>query len=88
MADYQVNLARSARKELENLPPSIADRLLAKLEHLAGNPRPAGVTKLRGESNLWRIRVGDYRVVYSIDDARHVIDVSHIRHRRDVYRDL
>ena len=88
MADYSISFARSARKELERFPDEVADRILAKVEALAGTPRPAGVIKLHGQKNLWRLRVGDYRVVYSIDDFSKTIDVSVIRHRRDVYRDL
>jgi mRNA interferase RelE/StbE len=88
MADYSVNFARSARKELENLSGDVAGRILAKIELLAANPRPVGVIKLHGQKNLWRMRVGDYRVVYSIDDFSKAVDISVIRHRRDVYRDL
>ncbi len=88
MADYRLTFARSARKELENLPTSLVVRLLARIEALSVNPRPGGVVKLRGESNLWRLRVGDYRVVYSIDDDARLVDVSIVRHRREVYREL
>ena len=88
MADYSISFARSARKEWERLPGDIADRILAKIEALAGNPRPVGVIKLHGQKNLWRLRVGDYRVVYSIDHFSKAVDVSVIRHRRDVYRGL
>jgi mRNA interferase RelE/StbE len=88
MADYSISFARSARKELEHLSGDVAERILAKIETLAGNPRPVGVIKLHGQKNLWRMRVGDYRVVYSIDDFSKAVDVSVIRHRRDVYRDL
>jgi mRNA interferase RelE/StbE len=73
---------------LEHLSGDAAERILVKIETLAGNPRPVGVIKLRGQKNLWRMRVGDYRVVYSIDDFSKAVDVSVIRHRRDVYRDL
>lgn len=88
MADYSISFARSARKELEHLSGELAERILAKIETLAENPRPVGVIKLHGQKNLWRMRVGDYRVVYSIDDFSKMIDVSVIRHRRDVYRDM
>ena len=88
MADYTVTVARPARKELEKLPDPIAQRMLAKIEALAVTPRPHGASKLQGEKYLWRIRVGDYRVVYSVDDTVKVVDVSVIRHRRDVYRNL
>ncbi|HEV7404963.1 MAG TPA: type II toxin-antitoxin system RelE/ParE family toxin, partial [Chthoniobacteraceae bacterium] len=88
MADYAVTIARSARKEIEALPSSMADRILARIEALMKAPRSAGVIKLNGKMELWRARVGDYRIVYSIDDVRKVIDISAVRHRRDVYRDL
>jgi len=88
MADYSISFARSARKELERLPGDAANRILAKVEALAENPRPVGVIKLHGQKNLWRLRVGDYRVVFSIDDFSRTADVSAIRHRRDVYRNL
>jgi mRNA interferase RelE/StbE len=88
MVDYSISFARSARKELEHLSGDVAERILTKLEMLVENPRPSGVIKLHGQKNLWRVRVGDYRVVYSIDDFSKAIDVSVIRHRRDVYRDL
>jgi mRNA interferase RelE/StbE len=88
MADYSISFARSARKELEKISADVADRIFSKIETLAANPRPVGVIKLHGQKNLWRMRVGDYRVVYSIDDFSKIIDVFVIRHRRDVYRDL
>ena len=88
MADYSISFARSARKELEKIPADVADRIFLKIETLAANARPVGVIKLHGQKNLWRMRVGDYRVVYSIDDFSKAVDVSVIRHRGDVYRDL
>lgn len=88
MADYSVTFARSARKELEKLPSSTARRIIGHIEALLINPRSTRPVKLRGNKNLWRIRVGDYRVIYRIDDAARIIDVSIIRHRRDAYRDL
>ena len=88
MADYTLTFARSARKELENLPASVSERILKRIGLLQTNPRPSGVAKLQGEKNLWRIRVGDYRVVYSINDTDKFVDVSIVRHRRDVYRGL
>jgi len=85
MADFAVVLARSARRELEALNPPILGRLIAGLDALATDPRPRGSRKLRGSENLWRLRVGDYRIVYGIDDSARVVDVLRIRHRRDVY---
>ena len=88
MAEYTISFARSARKELENLPIATADRVLNRIEKLADTPRPRGVTKLQGRQNLWRIRVGEFRVIFTIDDPIGKIDITHIRHRRDVYRDI
>jgi len=86
MANYSVTFARSARKELEKLHPSIARRVMQRIEALATIPRPSGVIRLQGHKNLWRIRIGDRRVIYSIDDGARNIDVSVIRHRSDAYR--
>ena len=86
MPSYVVNLAKSARKELEALDPHVIKRIFPKLENLSGNPRPAGCTKLHGNNDLWRIRIGDYRVVYSIDDTNYIVDITGIRHRKEAYR--
>ncbi len=85
MAKYSVTLARSAVKELERLNSSVVGRLMQKIEQLSDGPRPAGC-KLAGEENLWRVRVGDYRIVYSVYDAERIIDVVRIRHRSEAYR--
>ena len=86
MADYAVTFARSARRELEGLVSSLAMRMLSQIEGLAQEPRPYGVRKVHGQQNLWRIRVGDYRVVYSINDPDRIVDVVKVRHRREAYR--
>jgi len=85
MPAYQIVFTRSARRELESLSRDTAGRILTKMELLASNPRPPGSIKLRGQSGLWRLRVGDYRVVYSIDDEKRVVDVYVIRHRGEAY---
>ena len=86
MPEYGITFARSARKELEALNPPLAARVLARIETLAIDPRPAGARKLQGAPRLWRIRVGDYRVVYSVDDRQRIVDIVRVRHRSDVYR--
>ena len=85
MADYRITFARSARKEVERLEAGIVARVWPRIEGLAANPRPHGCTKLVGVRNLWRIRIGDYRVIYSIDDAKRAVDVIAVRHRREAY---
>ena len=86
MDEYAVVFARSARKELERLGVNIVRRVLMRIEGLSREPRPAGCRKLVGEENLWRLRVGDYRVIYSIDDALRIIDIIAVRHRREAYQ--
>jgi mRNA interferase RelE/StbE len=86
VAEYAVTFARSARRELEKIDRPMARRILAKIEELSAEPRPAGCQKLRGESGLWRLRVGDYRVVYGVDDSRGLVDIVAVGHRREVYR--
>ncbi|MBZ5538193.1 MAG: type II toxin-antitoxin system RelE/ParE family toxin [Acidobacteriia bacterium] len=86
MNNYALTFARSARKELEGLDASIVRRIFPAIEALASNPRPHGCRKLRGEENLWRIRVGPYRVVFTVDDHQRLVDIIAVRHRKEAYR--
>ncbi len=85
MDSYTVEVKPAARKELEALPDKLLARVVRKLESLANNPRPTGCKKLKGYKDQWRIRVGDWRVVYFIDDAAKLVSVTRIAHRREVY---
>lgn len=85
MDSYAVQLKPSARKELELLPDSILGRVVNKLEFLRQDPRPPGCKKLKGYKDQWRIRIGDWRVVYIVDDAAKLISVTRIAHRREAY---
>ena len=80
MASYDVALTSSAERELKKLSGQMTARIMRRLENLASNPRPSGCKKLRGGDAEWRIRVGDYRVVYTIDDAELLVEVTRIRH--------
>ena len=71
---------------MESLPDDVVQRILPRIEAPAHSPRPPGCRKLSGQRNLWRLRVGDYRIIYSVHDRQGVIDVSAVRHRRDAYR--
>jgi mRNA interferase RelE/StbE len=85
---YRVEFTRPAIKELQDLPRNVQERILARAEALAINPRTHGTEKLSGADDLYRIRVGTYRVVYQIqDDALRVLIVR-VGHRKDVYRDV
>ena len=86
MTSYAITFARSARKELEALTRPLIARVLKRIEELADDPRPTGCRKLVGQTNLWRIRIGDYRVIYEIDDGKRLVDISAIRHRSEAYR--
>ncbi len=83
---YRVLLERGAEKDLSRLSSEVHGRVIAALRALANNPRPPGCRKLTGSKNDWRIRVGDYWVIYQIADDIHVVRVNRVRHRREVYR--
>ncbi len=85
MGRYSVELKPSARKELERLPGRVIERIVPRLEALEEEPRPAGCKKLKGGRDEWRIRVGDYRVVYTVDDVKLRVSVTRVRHRSEVY---
>lgn len=82
---YTVRFVRSARKELEALPDAAINRIFPRIEALADDPRPVGCKKLRGARDLWRIRVGKYRVVYQIEDAILLVEIRAIGDRKDIY---
>ena len=84
---YELEFLPAARRDLKRLPQPIQLRIADALRDLQDNPRPPGVKKLVGEPNSWRIRVGDYRVLYEIHDGRLLVLVINIGHRKDVYRD-
>ncbi|HET7790556.1 MAG TPA: type II toxin-antitoxin system RelE/ParE family toxin [Gemmatimonadales bacterium] len=85
MASYKLLITRSAAKELEGLPLKLRRRVAGRIEALAATPRPPGVEKLSGQEK-YRIRQGDYRVPYAIDDGAQSVTIVRIGHRRDVYR--
>jgi mRNA interferase RelE/StbE len=86
MADYSISFARSARKELESLSAKLVQKIFPAIEALAKEPRPKGCRKLTTEKNLWRIRRGDYRVIYTIEDDKRAIDIIAVRHRSKAYQ--
>jgi mRNA interferase RelE/StbE len=82
---YQVVILKSVRKELDRLPDDVASRILVRLAGLETNPHPADVKKLKGR-DAWRIRIGDYRVIYEIHDRVLQVIVITVGHRREIYR--
>ena len=85
MPKYALDIRQSAQKELDALDDTVFARIDRKILTLADTPRPAGCKKLKGYKNQWRVRVGDWRVVYIIDDTAHRVSVMRIAHRREVY---
>lgn len=84
--EYEILIERSAEKDLRRLPEDVHQRVIEAILPLSANPRPPGSKKLVGGKNDWRIRVGDYRVIYDITDSVRIVRVYRVRHRRDVYR--
>ena len=82
---YTVFIKHSAEKESSDLPERLHDRIVARMRSLAEDARPVGARKLRGREG-YRLRVGDYRVLYEVDDTARTVTIVAIAHRRDVYR--
>lgn len=82
---YEIELTRAAAREFKKLERTVQVRLKDAIDALADDPRPGGVKKLAGEDNLWRVRVGDYRIIYSIYEDRLIVLVVRLRHRKDAY---
>ncbi|RYZ18376.1 MAG: type II toxin-antitoxin system RelE/ParE family toxin [Chitinophagaceae bacterium] len=84
---YSILIKKSAQKELEKISPPYNQKIVAAIDGLSEEPRPEGAKKLKGEE-AYRIRVADYRVVYTIEDVIQIVEVQRIRHRKDAYRDF
>jgi mRNA interferase RelE/StbE len=83
---YQVLIERRALKELAKLPTVITVRVQTAIDHLAAQPRPHNAKKLAGSRDQWRVRVGDYRVLYEINDRTREVRIFAVGHRREIYR--
>lgn len=86
MASYKIEWKNSAYKELQKLPRPIITRVVAAVSELSDEPFPHGVKKLVGSEFSYRIRIGDFRVVYEVFEKRLIIEIVRVRHRKDVYR--
>ena len=83
---FEIVLERAAEKDLRRLSDQIHDRVIEGISALANDPRPVGAKKLAGSKSNWRIRVGDYRVLYEIANIVRIVRVYRVRHRCDAYR--
>ena len=86
MASYKIEWKHSAKKEFKKLDKQIVLRILQAVENLADNPYSSGSKKLIGSDSIYRIRVGDYRIVYNIKSSVLIIEIIKVGHRREIYR--
>jgi mRNA interferase RelE/StbE len=85
---YRIDVGPPVLRSLRKLPGKLQERLLRAAYRLEADARPAGTRKLAGQKDLYRLRVGEYRIVYHVNDADEVVTITLIAHRREVYRDL
>jgi mRNA interferase RelE/StbE len=83
---FRIEWKKSTHKDLRKLPASIVERVIEAVEGLAENPFPHGVEKLSGSQHAYRIRLGDYRIVYEVITDLKLVEIQRVRHRKDVYR--
>lgn len=83
---YQILIEKHAERDMKNLPRDLFETVVNHILALKENPRPGGVRKIVGSKSDWRIRIGDYRVIYEIDDKTKAVKVFRVKHRKDVYR--
>jgi len=85
MASYSIEWKASAVKELRKIPGHLLVGILAQVEFLRDSPRPDGVKKLKGSEHTYRIRVGEYRIIYAIYDKKLLVEIVRVRNRKDAY---
>ena len=83
---YTVLLRPAADRDHRSLPPDVRERITQTLLSLEADPRPSGAVKLTGQHDRWRVRAGDYRIIYQVDDPMHQVLIIRIAHRREAYR--
>lgn len=83
---YEVLLERRAERDIKKLPTEVFHRIIPHIKALSENPKPSGCRKIAGSKDDWRVRIGEYRIIYEIDEKARAVKVMRIRHRREVYR--
>jgi mRNA interferase RelE/StbE len=83
---HRILIERTAEQDLKKLPKKVFNRIVPLIKKLAENPRPQGCHKIRTSKNDWRIRDGEYRIVYEVDDSQKEVRILRVKHRKDVYR--
>lgn len=85
---YELLIERHAEKDLKKLSSQLFSQIMAKIRALAMNPHPQGSRKISGSARDWRLRVGNYRILYEVDNRANTVTIMRVKHRKDVYRDL
>lgn len=85
MSKYKIEYSEDSTKELRKIQKNDVRKIIAKIESLGDDPFPLGNKKIKGKLKLWRIRVGDYRVIYSVEHQKLIIEIIRVRNRKDVY---
>ena len=85
---YELHIEHNAEKDLNKIEKTLFIQIISRIKTLADTPRPHGSKKITGSRNDWRLRVGDYRILYEIDNKTKTIKIMRVKHRREVYRDL
>lgn len=85
--NYQILIKPAAQRQIKKLTPAVQKSLIALIESLAIEPRPSGCKKLKGRQDQYRVRSGDYRIIYSIEDDALIVRIIKVGHRRDVYEE-
>ena len=83
---HRILIERTAERDLKKLPEDVFNRIIPIIKSLSGNPRPRGCHKIRTSKNDWRIREGEYRIIYEIDDSAKEVKILRVKHRKDAYR--
>lgn len=85
---YSIELKKSVERDIRKIPKKEIKRIVEAIERLAEEPRPSGSRKIKTTERTYRIRSGDYMVIYQIDEAEKTVLITHIRHRKDAYRNI
>ena len=88
MPPYEVFIEREVERNIRKIPKELRKGIFSLIIKLKINPRASGIRKITKTQNCYRIRLGDYRIIYEVDDKRRIINIFRIRHRKEAYRNL
>jgi mRNA interferase RelE/StbE len=86
--NYQIKILNHAKRQVKSISKYVQEQIKITIKNLGDNPRPVGVIKLSGKQDLYRVRVGDYRIIYQIEDNVLLIIIVSVGHRREIYRNM